>query len=151
MAVTTDIGDAKDIHPKNKQDVGKRLAAIALEKTYRKIKVGSGPLYRSMKVAGTDIILSFTQTGTGLTVKDGGKLSGFEVAGADTVFHPATALIKGATVVVSSPAVSNPVAVRYGWTDDAGAINLFNKEGFPASPFRTDSWKGITENAKFSF
>jgi sialate O-acetylesterase len=150
MAVTTDIGDAKDIHPKNKQDVGRRLATIALEKTYRRMKVGSGPLYRSMKVAGTDIIVSFTQTGTGLAAK-GGELSGFEVAGSDQVFHPATAVIKGSTVVVSSPAVSNPVAVRYGWADDAGTINLFNKDGFPASPFRTDSWKGITEEARFSF
>jgi sialate O-acetylesterase len=73
------------------------------------------------------------------------------VAGADKVFHPATAVIKGSTVVVSSTAVSNPVAVRYGWADDAGTINLYNKDGFPASPFRTDSWKGITEDAKFSF
>jgi sialate O-acetylesterase len=150
MAVTTDIGDAKDIHPKNKQDVGKRLATIALEKTYRKMKVGSGPLYRSMKVSGPRIILSFTETGTGLTAK-GGKLSGFEVAGADKVFHPATAVIKGSTVVVFSTAVSNPVAVRYGWADNAGSINLINKEGFPGSPFRTDRWKGITENEKFSF
>ncbi|HZH96047.1 MAG TPA: sialate O-acetylesterase, partial [Flavisolibacter sp.] len=150
MAVTTDIGDAKDIHPKNKQDVGKRLATIALEKTYQKMQVGSGPLYRSMKVARTTIILSFTQMGTGLAAR-GGKLSGFEVAGADKVFHPATAVIKGSTVVVSSTAVSNPVAVRYGWADDAGTINLYNKDGFPASPFRTDSWKGITEDAKFSF
>jgi sialate O-acetylesterase len=150
MAVTTDIGDAKDIHPKNKQDVGKRLATIALEKTYRKIKVGSGPLYRSLKVVGSSIILSFMQAGTGLVAK-GGKLYGFEVAGADKVFHSATAVIKGSTVIVSSTAVSNPVAVRYGWADDAGAINLYNEEGFPASPFRTDRWKGITEDAKFSF
>jgi sialate O-acetylesterase len=150
MAVTTDIGNAKDIHPKNKQDVGKRLATIALEKTYRKMEVGSGPIYRSMKVAGTSVILSFIQTGSGLAAK-GGELSGFEVAGTDKIFHPATAVIKGATVVVSSAAVRNPVAVRYGWADDAGAINLFNKEGFPASPFRTDKWKGITEDARFSF
>lgn len=150
MAVTTDIGNAKDIHPKNKQDVGKRLASIALEKTYGKIKVGSGPLYQSMQTAGNSITLSFAKTGTGLTAK-GGKLTGFEVAGADKVFYPATAIIKGATVVVSSAVVSKPHAVRYGWADVAGAINLFNKEGFPASPFRTDRWKGITEDAKFSF
>jgi sialate O-acetylesterase len=112
MAVTTDIGDAKDIHPKNKQDVGKRLASIALEKTYRKIKVGSGPLYRSMKVTGNSIILSFSQIGSGLAAKDSGKLSGFEVAGPDKMFHPATAVIKGASVVVSSSSVSSPVAVR---------------------------------------
>jgi sialate O-acetylesterase len=151
MAVTTDIGDAKDIHPKNKQDVGKRLATIALEKTYRKIKIGSGPLYRSMKAAGTRIILSFTQIGTGLAAKGGSKLSCFEMAGADKIFHPATAVIKGSTVVVSSTLVSNPKAVRYGWADDASNINLFNKEGFPASPFRTDNWKGITDDARFAF
>jgi sialate O-acetylesterase len=150
MAVTTDIGDAKDIHPKNKQDVGKRLATIALEKTYRKRKVGSGPLYRDMKVARSNILLSFTQSGSGLKAK-GGKLSGFEVAGPDKVFHPAVAVISGSMVLVSSTAVRNPVAVRYGWADNVGWINLFNKEGFPASPFRTDRWKGITEDARFSF
>jgi sialate O-acetylesterase len=84
-------------------------------------------------------------------VAKGGQLYGFEVAGADKVFHSATAVINDFRVVVSSTAVSNPVAVRYGWADDAGAINLFNKEGFPASPFRSDRWKGITEDARFSF
>jgi sialate O-acetylesterase len=103
-----------------------------------------------MKVTGNSIILSFSQIGSGLAAKDSGKLSGFEVAGPDKMFHPATAVIKGASVVVSSSSVSSPVAVRYGWGDDAGTINLYNKEGFPASPFRTDSWKGITEDAKFS-
>jgi sialate O-acetylesterase len=151
MAVTTDIGDAKDIHPKNKQDVGKRLAAIALQKVYGKKVVSSGPVYQSMKVSGNTVTLSFTTTGSGLLAKGGdGKLTGFEVAGADKIFHPATAVIKGNTVVVSSSAVSNPVAVRYGWADDASAANLFNKEGFPAPPFRTDNWKGITEGAKFT-
>jgi sialate O-acetylesterase len=150
MAVTTDIGDAKDIHPKNKQDVGKRLAAIALEKTYRKIKVGSGPIYKTMKVSGNSVSLSFSDIGSGLAVR-GDKPSGFEIAGSDKIFHPALAVLKGSTVVVSSPAVSKPLAVRYGWVDDASTINLFNEEGFPASPFRTDSWKGITEDSKFSF
>ncbi len=150
MAVTTDVGDAKDIHPKNKQDVGRRLAAIALQKTYGKTKVGSGPMYGSMKASASSIVLSFTSIGSGLMAKGGSDLSGFEVAGADKIFHPAKATIKGSTVVVSSNAVSKPVAVRYGWSDDAGTINLFNKEGFPASPFRTDNWKGITEATKFA-
>jgi sialate O-acetylesterase len=150
MAVTTDVGDAKDIHPKNKQDVGKRLAAIALQKTYGKTKIGSGPMYQSMKATGNSIAISFTSTGSGLMAKGGNKLAGFEIAGADKVFHPATAVIKGSTVVVSSKEVSKPLAVRYGWSDDAGTINLFNKEGFPASPFRTDSWKGVTEESKFA-
>ena len=150
MAVTTDIGDAKDIHPKNKQDVGKRLAAIALNKVYGKKLVSSGPVYQTMKTDGNTVILSFTNTGSGLTAKGGdGKLSGFEVAGEDKIFHPAEAVIKGSTVVVSSPSVVKPLAIRFGWADDASMNNLFNKEGFPAVPFRTDNWKGITETAKF--
>jgi sialate O-acetylesterase len=150
MAVTTDVGEAKDIHPKNKQDVGKRLAAIALQKTYGKTIVGSGPMYQSMKVSGNSITLSFTSTGSGLMAKGDDGLSGFEVAGADKIFHSAKAVIKGSTLVVSSTEVNKPVSVRYGWSDDAGNINLFNKEGFPASPFRTDNWKGITEATKFA-
>jgi sialate O-acetylesterase len=151
MAVTTDIGNAKDIHPKNKQDVGKRLAAIALHQLYGKNIVSSGPVYSAMKVSGNTVTLSFTSTGSGLMAKGAdGKVWGFEVAGDDKLFYPATAVIKGNTVVVSSNDVGKPVAVRYGWADDAGAANLFNKEGFPAPPFRTDNWKGVTEAAKFA-
>jgi sialate O-acetylesterase len=150
MAVTTDVGESKDIHPKNKQDVGKRLAAIALQKTYGKIKVGSGPMYQSMKILGNSVTLSFTSTGSGLMAKGGDRLTGFEAAGADKIFYPATAVIRGSTVIVSSTEVNKPVAIRYGWSDDAGNINLFNKEGFPASPFRTDNWKGITEASKYA-
>jgi sialate O-acetylesterase len=150
MAVTTDIGNATDIHPKNKQDVGKRLAAIALRNVYGKNIVSGGPVYQFMKVSGNTATLTFTNTGSGLIAKgNNGKLSGFEVAGEDKLFYPATATIVGNTVVLSSPAVAHPAAVRFGWADDAGMDNLFNKEGFPASPFRTDAWKGITENAKF--
>lgn len=149
MAVTTDIGNPTDIHPKNKQDVGKRLAAIALHNLYGKNIVSSGPLYQSMKLSGNKATLTFTNIGSGLVEKGNGNLSGFEVAGADKVFYPATATIVGNTVVVSSPSVAHLIAVRFGWADDAGADNLFNKEGFPASPFRTDSWKGITEKEKF--
>jgi sialate O-acetylesterase len=151
MAVTTDIGNAKDIHPKNKQDVGKRLAAIALHQLYGKNIVSSGPVYSAMKVSGNMVTLSFTSTGSGLMAKGAdGKVWGFEVAGDDKLFYPATAVIKGNTVVVSSNDVGKPVAVRYGWANDAGAANLFNKEGFPAPPFRTDNWKGVTEAAKFA-
>lgn len=150
MAVTTDIGDPTNIHPKNKQDVGKRLAAIALHNVYGKNIISSGPVYQNMKVSGNKIIVTFTNTGSGLVVKGNDeKLSGFEVAGEDKIFYTATATIIGNTVVVSSASVTRPVAVRFGWADDAGADNLSNKEGFPASPFRTDSWKGITENVKF--
>jgi sialate O-acetylesterase len=151
MAVTTDIGTGNDIHPKNKQDVGKRLAAIALHKVYEKNLEYSGPLYQSMKIESNKIIVSFTHTGSGLMVKDKyGYVKGFEIAEADQQFHYAKAMIEGNQVVVYSDVVSNPVALRFGWADDAGENNLFNKEGFLASPFRTDSWKGITEERRFS-
>ncbi len=151
MAVTTDIGTSNDIHPRNKQDVGKRLAAIALHNIYGIQKEYSGPVYASMQTDGNKIILSFTHTGSGLIAKDKyGYLTGFEIAGADKQFHYARAYIQNDKVVVSADEVGNPVAVRFGWADDAKDDNLYNREGFPASPFRTDSWKGITEGAKFT-
>ena len=150
MAVTTDIGNPTDIHPKNKQDVGKRLAAIAFHEVYGENNVYSGPMYQSMKTSGNKVIISFSHTGGGLLVKDKyGYLKGFEVAGADKQFHYAKAIIDGNSVIVSTDSVAAPVAVRYGWADDAGDDNLFNKEGFPASPFRTDNWKAITEGVKY--
>jgi len=148
MAVTTDVGEEKDIHPKNKQDVGKRLAAIALNKVYGKKNMFSGRMYQSMKIGGNKISVSFLYTGGGLVAK-GGELQGFEIAGSDQVFHNAKAVIEGNHVVVSADGVTNPVAVRFGWMDFAGSANLYNKEGFPASPFRTDDWKMITRDAKF--
>ncbi|UKM64492.1 sialate O-acetylesterase [Flavobacteriaceae bacterium GSB9] len=150
MAVTTDIGNPKDIHPTNKQDVGKRLAAIALNKVYGKGNVFSGPVYQSMEINGNKIILSFNHIGSGLTTTDKyGYLKGFEVAGEDKVFRYAKAAIIGDKVVVYSNGVDMPKAVRYGWADDAGDCNLYNVEGFPAPPFRTDDWKGITNNEKY--
>ncbi len=151
LAVTTDIGNATDIHPKNKQDVGKRLAAVALRKTYGKNNVSSGPVYQSFQTQGNKIIISFLNEGTGLVAMDKyGYLKGFEIAGDDQMFYYATAVIEGDKVIVSNPKVSKPVAVRYGWADDAGEDNLFNNEGFPAPPFRTDNWKSVTENVKYS-
>ena len=150
MAVTTDIGNATDIHPKNKQDVGKRLALIALHNVYGESNVFSGPSYQSMKKEGNKMILSFTNVGNGLMTKgDEKNLQGFEVAGADKMFHQARAYLNGNTVVVYSDSVTTPAAVHYGWADFAGTDNLFNKEGLPAAPFRTDNWKGITEAVKF--
>jgi sialate O-acetylesterase len=149
MAITTDIGDSKDIHPKNKQDVGKRLAAIALHDVYKKDVVYAGPEYKSLKIEGNKIKIYFSNTGSALIAKNG-ELKGFEIAGDDKKFYPATAAIEGDHVVVHSDNVTTPVAVRFGWMDDAGADNLFNKEGFPAGPFRTDNWKGITEGKKFT-
>ena len=151
MAVTADIGNETDIHPKDKQDVGKRLAAIALHNVYGKDIVFSGPMYQSMQTNGNKIILSFTNTGSGLMIKDKyGYLKGFEVAGADKQFHYAKASIDGDKVVVYNDSVSAPVAVRYGWADYSDDDDLYNKEGFPAVPFRTDTWKGITEENKFT-
>ncbi|QLC67066.1 hypothetical protein LPB248_12395 [Flavobacterium sp. LPB0248] len=149
MAVTTDIGNAKDIHPTNKQDIGLRLAAIAMNNLYGKKQVHSGPTYKSQTIKGNEIILTFDNIGSGLSTPNNDELKGFEVASADKVFHSAKAIIKDNKIIVSSDKVQNPVAVHYGWADDDTAINLFNKEKFPASPFRTDNWEMITANEKY--
>lgn len=151
MAVTTDIGEPKDIHPRNKQDVGKRLAAIALHRLYGFQDVFSGPTYNTLRREGNLAILLFNNAGGGLQVKHGNeKLNGFELAGADGRFYPATAMIRGNTVVVSASEVMLPAAVRYAWADDAGNANLCNREGFPAVPFRTDNRKAVTEKNTYS-
>jgi len=147
MAVIIDIGEADDIHPKNKQDVGKRLALWALAKTYGKDLVYSGPVYKSMKVEGNKIILDFEHVGGGLAAGGGEPLKGFAIAGADRKFVWADAKIDGNTIVISSDGVSEPVAVRYGWANNP-ICNLTNKEGLPATPFRTDDWPGITIDNK---
>ena len=149
MAVTTDIGNAKDIHPTNKQDVGLRLAAIALHNVYNKKQVFSGPVYKSQEIKGNQIILTFDHIGSGLSTPNNTELKGFEIAGTDKVFHSAKAIIKDNKIIVSSDQVQNPVAVRYGWADDDTNINLYNKEKFPASPFRTDNWEMMTANEKY--
>jgi len=147
MVVTTDIGNAKDIHPTNKQDVGLRLAAIALNNVYGKKQTYSGPTFKSQQIKGNEIILTFDNIGSGLTSSDHSEnVKGFEIAGADKVFHSAKAIIKNNKIIVSSNEVKNPVSVHYGWADDDTEINLFNKEKFPASPFRTDNWEMITAN-----
>jgi sialate O-acetylesterase len=144
MVVTTDIGDFNDIHPKNKQEVGRRLALWALAKVYGKKLVYSGPIYKSMAVEGDTIRLQFDHCGGGLAARDGKPLSDFTIAGADQKFVPAVATIDGDSIVMHSDKVAKPEAVRFAWRDDA-TPNLANKEGLPASPFRTDSWKGVTE------
>ncbi|TDW46059.1 sialate O-acetylesterase [Flavobacterium sp. 270] len=149
MAVTTDIGNAKDIHPTNKQDVGLRLAAIALNNVYGKKQVYSGPTYKSQEIKGNQIILTFDNTGSGLSTPNNAELKGFEIAGEDKIFHAAKSIIKDNKIIVSSDQVQNPVAVHYGWADDDTNINLYNKEKFPASPFRTDNWEMITANEKY--
>ena len=150
MAVTIDIGESNDIHPKNKQDVGMRLAAIALNHCYGQNIEYSGPVYQSMEIQGNKIILSFTHTGGGLMVKDKyGYVRGFEIAGPDRHFHYAKAFIQQNKLVVYADEVTAPQAVHYAWADDAGDANLYNREGFPAIPFRTDQWKGITDDRRF--
>jgi sialate O-acetylesterase len=151
MAVATDIGEANDIHPRNKQDVGKRLAVIAINRIYNIKTVDGGPMYQSIKVEGNKIRVTFSQTGSGLMIKDKyGYLKGFEVAGSDHKFHFAKAWIEGNEVVVASDAIADPIAVHFAWADNPEDANLFNNEGFPAVPFRTDNWKGITEGNKFT-
>ena len=138
LAVTIDIGDAHDIHPKNKQDVGRRLAGWALATVYGRGGEWSGPLYRAAAIEGDRIRITFDHAGGGL-VAHGGTLRGFTIAGPDGRFVPAEAHIDGATVVVSSPSVPSPAAVRYAWDDDP-EVSLFNAAQLPASPFRTDDW-----------
>jgi len=145
MAVTTDLVDnIKDIHPKNKLDVGNRLALWALAKTYGKAGiVYSGPLYKSMAVEGNKVRLSFAHVGSGLKSRDGKPLSDFEIAGADGKFVPAEAAVDGASIVVQSKEVAEPKQVRFGWSNTANP-NLINAEGLPASPFQTKDWQGGT-------
>jgi sialate O-acetylesterase len=138
MAVTIDVGDPVDIHPKNKQEVGRRLAQWALAKTYGKDVVACGPLYKAMHSDGGKIVIEFDYA-AGLAARGGGKLEGFAIAGADKKFIWADAQVVGQTVVVSSPAVTSPVAVRYAWANNPDC-NLVNGAGLPASPFRTDEW-----------
>lgn len=152
MAVIIDIGQAGDIHPRNKQDVGQRLSQWALNQTYgREDLVASGPIYKSHRVDGNSIRLSFDHVGEGLIVgvKQGldatkeaadGKLARFAVAGADKKWHWADARIDGDEVVISSPQVAEPVAVRYAYSMNPEGANLYNRDGLPASPFRTDDW-----------
>jgi sialate O-acetylesterase len=140
MAVITDITDLNDIHPTNKEDVGYRLSLWARARTYgEKTLVYSGPLYRSMAVDGNLIRLSFDHVGSGLVSNDSQPLKWFEIAGEDRTFYKAEAEVAGDTVVVWSPRVPAPKAVRFGWHQLA-VPNLANKEGLPASPFRTDKW-----------
>ena len=139
MIETTDLNDnVKNLHPSFKWEIGKRLAILALAKTYGERLVYSGPMYKQMKISGNKIELEFNDIGSGLVSKNGKPLDWFTIAGADGKFVVANAVISGNKVVVSSPQVSAPTAVRFGW-DETAQPNLFNKEGLPAAPFRTDN------------
>ena len=146
IAVITDVGEKDDIHPTKKEPVGARLALAARAIAYGDHIVYSGPMYKGMKVRGDKAIIRFKHVGSGLVAKDG-ELKGFTIAGEDRKFVPAQADIEGNTVVVHSPEVAKPVAVRYGW-EDYPVVNLWNKDGLPASPFRTDNFPMITAGKK---
>ena len=163
MACIIDLGEAEDIHPVRKREVGERLARLALANDYGRRLVTTGPRYESFRIAGPSIVVRFTDVAGGLRVipsgdfagdrygsrgekvekAESGVLSGFQIAGPDRVWHWADARIEGDTVVVSSPDVPQPVAVRYAWSANP-VCNLFNAEGLPAWPFRTDDWPGVT-------
>jgi sialate O-acetylesterase len=161
MAVTIDIGDPNNIHPRNKQDVGRRLALLAIAKAYGyKGPQYSGPIYKSMKVDGNKIILEFDA----FSKTNSDELRGFTIAGPDRKFVPAQAEVfkdsvpipgrehaqgEKQMIVVWSPDVNAPAAVRYGWSDVTSECNLYNAAGLPASPFRTDDWPGIDDKLKY--
>ena len=141
QAVIVDLGEADDIHPRNKQDVGARLALAARKVAYREDIIHTGPAYRGHEIDKSRVVLYFDHVGGGLVA--GGhdeKVGGFAIAGPDRRFVWADARIEGDRVVVWSDRVAEPVAVRYGWANNPEHANLYNREGLPAAPFRTDSW-----------
>jgi sialate O-acetylesterase len=138
MTVNIDLGEWNDIHPDNKKDVGERMAIAAQKIAYDEKLVYSGPLYKTYEVKGDKIIISFSHIGSGLTTNDGEAVSSFEIAGEDKKFVWAEAQIVGDKIIVSSDKVPNPKHVRYAWADNPDNPNLYNKEGLPASPFRTN-------------
>lgn len=144
MAVINDVGDAKDIHPKNKKDPGERLARWALAKDYGRDLVWSGPLFKSSRPEKNAVLVTFDQAGNGLKARGGGALKRFEIAGTNKVWHWADATVEGRdSVRVSSPKVPQPVAVRYAWAANPEGANLVSSEGLPASVFRTDDWNDV--------
>ena len=142
MVVTIDIGEEKDIHPKNKQEVGRRLSLLARSDNGEKV-VFSGPVYNTYTIENNSIRISFIHSEGGLKIQNGETLKGFEIAGLDHKFYWADAKIVGNEVVVSNANVENPIAVRYAWAENP-VCNLFNNSDLPASPFRTDDWQGVT-------
>ena len=141
-----DAGNPGDIHPKNKQDVGHRLALVALAKTYGKSVDYSGPEYKDFKIDGDKAVIHFNFA-DGMMARGGPPLKGFQIAGEDQKWYWADAKIEGNSVIVSSPSVAKPAAVRYDWAHNPQG-NLYGKDGLPAVPFRTDTWNGVTDNAK---
>jgi sialate O-acetylesterase len=153
MAVAIDIGDSADIHPKNKQDVGRRLSIAAQATAYGETVEFSGPVYKKMFIDGDRCWILFDHVGDGLLSKEGGALKGFSISGIDKVFVEAEASIDGNQIIVWNEQIAQPVAVRYAWANHPGGANLYNQSGdtlnLPAPPFRTDTWPGITKSRKF--
>lgn len=143
MAVTIETNSNTDLHPKEKKPIGIRLSLAAQKLIYGKKNIASGPIYDSQTIIGNNIEIKFKEIGGGLKSANG-ALAQFAIAGADKKFVNAKAIIKGNTVMVSSAEIANPVAVRYAWADNPMGANLYNVEGLPAAPFRTDEWPGIT-------
>jgi sialate O-acetylesterase len=149
MAVTIDIGDSTDVHPRNKKDVGVRLSLIALDNLYGKSCIATGPEFDNVKYVGKKAIVSFKDNGSRLIAKDRyGYVRGFEVAGADQKFFSAKGEINGSNIILESNFVAEPVAVRYAWSNNPDG-NLYNEVNLPAGPFRTDNWELPTEHIKF--
>jgi sialate O-acetylesterase len=147
MATAVDVGEANDIHPKNKQEVGRRLGLVALAKVYKQNVVYSGPVFRKKAVKGSRVVVSFEHTEGGLKTADGEEIKGFAVAGEDKKFYWAKAEANGNQVTIYAREVKNPVAVRYAWANNP-VSNLSNGSGLPALPFRTDNWPGLTFSAR---
>lgn len=143
LAIITDAGDRTDIHPKDKETVGKRLALLARKRVYGENVVASGPMYESVAFENGKAVVTFIEVGGGLVAKDG-ELKGFQICGKDQQFVKAKATVEGNRVIVEHPDVPEPVAVRFGW-ENYPEVNLFNKEGLPAAPFRTDDFEMITK------
>jgi sialate O-acetylesterase len=149
LIVTIDIGEARDIHPKNKLDVGRRMARWALGDVYRRKLTKSGPIFREAKITGSKIVVKFDEAGAGLKIRDGDKLDEFAIAGTDHVWHWANAKIVGKDrVEVWLEAVPQPIAVRYAFNNNPRHPNLTNETGLPATPFRTDNWPGPTDGKR---
>jgi sialate O-acetylesterase len=141
QAITIDVGDPGDIHPRNKQDVGKRLAGVALKTVYGRAIVASGPTYRSHRVVGDTIVVDFANAAGGLVVSSAdGRAGAFAIAGANGKFVWANTRVVGTRVYVWSQAVKAPIAVRYAWANNPERANLYNRDKLPAAPFRTDRW-----------
>lgn len=144
ISITDLVDNTTDLHPRNKWEIGRRLSLLAANKTYGQQNiVCSGPVYQKMKIINNSIEISFSNTGSGLTTRDGKPLSWFSIAGADGKFVPAKAVIQGNKVIVSAPEVQHPYSVRFGW-NEAAQSNFINKEGLPAVPFRSDNpWEKL--------